>query len=299
MGIKDFFKVKVNDSTIAELGKPIKLEDLRNKKICIDASYVIYNSVLAMPDINFLTDKKGRSTTHIKVILNKVLQLAKFGIHQLWIFESAIKNPLKFKTLEKRRIARLNSKKSFVLTSEHINEIKELLQYLGIPYIQAPDEIENEQYAAFLTSPFCGKKQPFCDYVLSGDSDVLIYAGNLLRPCKNNKLKTNYCTYELTSLLEKMGITLEQLRIMAVLLGTDFNEKTKGIGPKRVLSRVINGQYQLNEEQIKILEFFNKPIESCETKLISNKYNEEKVLAFLEERNFNIDNISKILKVLK
>jgi flap endonuclease-1 len=63
---------------------------------------------------------------------------------------------------------------------------------------------------------------------------------------------------ELSATLERLSLTRDQLIDMAILIGTDFNEGVKGIGPKRALSLV--GEYGsleviVKEKRIPLLEW--------------------------------------------
>ena len=73
MGIKDFLNVKVDDTKIADLAEKIEWKQLTGKKIAVDAMNVIYSSMNVNHEKFILTDKNGRSTKHIAIILRKIL----------------------------------------------------------------------------------------------------------------------------------------------------------------------------------------------------------------------------------
>jgi flap endonuclease-1 len=147
---------------------------------------------------------------------------------------------------EMRKYAARTSK----LTKEMISDIKELLDALGIPIIQAPSE--GEAQAALLVK----NKDAYAS--LSQDADSLLFGCPLVvknltlsgRKKLPNKLSYNEITPELISLsdtLNTLEITQDQLIIIAMLTGTDYNiGGIKGIGHKTALKLV--KEYGAKEE---------------------------------------------------
>src|SRR5271165_2438885 len=145
MGVDNFFKITFKQNgesrTIAELGRKVALKHFKNKRVCVDASGMIYNAILAMEYLHSLTDKTGRITAHINTIFNKIIQLDNEGIEQIWIFDSPEPNELKRQALERRaeRKAKAeasgNQKTAYKLNKEHVEDIQNLLRYMGKMYI--------------------------------------------------------------------------------------------------------------------------------------------------------------------
>lgn len=189
MGVDNFFKITFKQDgesrVIGELGRKVALKRFKKQRICIDASGMIYNAILAMEYLHSLTDKSGRITAHINTIFNKIIQLDNEEIEQIWIFDSPEPNELKRHALERRAARRAkaeadgNQKTAYRLNKEHVEDIQNLLRYMGKMYITAPPGIEAEQYGAFMTKG--SKDTRFCQYMISADSDVLCFGGNLLR----------------------------------------------------------------------------------------------------------------------
>ncbi len=68
--------------------------------------------------------------------------------------------------------------------------------------------------------------------------------------------------------LAQLGITREQLIDLAILVGTDFNDGVKGIGPKKALKAVKGGKIEELRSQVEdfdeIKELFMDPAVSDE-----------------------------------
>ena len=97
------------------------------------------------------------------------------------------------------------------LTREMVAEAKELLRLLGIPTVQAPSEGEAQ----------CAHMARRGDVwaAASKDYDTLLFGAPRV-------------------LLARWGITRNGLVDLALLVGTDFNDGVKGIGPKKALKLV-------------------------------------------------------------
>jgi flap endonuclease-1 len=128
------------------------------------------------------------------------------------------------------------------LTKEMISDVKELIEALGCPVVQAPSE--GEAQAAILVK----NKDAYAS--LSQDADSLLFGCPLVvknltlsgRKKLPNKLSYDAITPELISLkdtLESLEITQDQLIALSMLIGTDYNiGGIKGIGPKTALKLV-------------------------------------------------------------
>jgi flap endonuclease-1 len=142
--------------------------------------------------------------------------------------------------LEKGDLQKAKSKaqQTSRVTSEIIEQSKQLLEALGIPHIQAPSE--GEAQASYMV------KKGDAYAVGSQDFDCLLFGAPLLirnlTSSEKRKLpnKQAYTTVHpdcihLEPGLQKLGISREQLVDIAILLGTDFNEGVRGYGPKKSL----------------------------------------------------------------
>lgn len=197
MGIQNFSQfLKKNGHKTKEL----KLSDeYKNKTIGIDASIMIHQVSLPMKYTN-LTDSKGNDTTAINTILQKIVNLLKFNIKIVCIFDSKTPHRLKLNELRKRKknkdrsIKKLQDKKednkskeklkkiNFKITDKLLTDIKTLLTMLGVTIVESPDGYDAEHYAA------CLNKRGLIDYFLTTDTDYLVFGGNgMLVPIKKRK----------------------------------------------------------------------------------------------------------------
>jgi flap endonuclease-1 len=127
------------------------------------------------------------------------------------------------------------------MTEGILSQSKALLAALGIPVVQAPSEGE-AQAAAMVCAD-----QAFA--VGSQDFDSLLFGAPLLirnltssekrkLPGKQAFVKVHAEVIRLEDGLQALGITRPQLVDMAILMGTDFNEGVKGLGPKKSLAAI-------------------------------------------------------------
>lgn len=315
MGIKQFFKIKVinknsdfNGKVISQIGETVKASKLKEKfngkKICNDASLIIYQSILALKNINSLTDNEGNTTVHINIIFNKIIQQAQAGIIQIWIFDSAIPNPMKSKELAKRKEKREKAAKDgkekieYKLNKQHVEDIQFLLNNLGIMYIVAPPGIEAEQYGACLTKGPINDR--FCKYMISSDSDVLFFGGNLLRisseKSSTGKTKsTIYQTFDLDELLNEIDLTYDDFLKMGVAMGSDWNEKAPNVGPATIMKKIKDVYITPSMENA--INYYKSDFTNKlgEAEINQGIYNREKILEFLSKKKFNIEKIEKRL----
>lgn len=315
MGVHDLFKVPVSNEehdhyseTLGEIGEKIDLKNLEGHRICIDASDYIYNSLLAMAHVDTLTDSEGRPTAHILRIFNVVQMLHKAKAKQIWVFDSAKPNKFKKFEQEKRKLRREQGaskgqeKQAFVITGDIVNDIKKLLYFMGVTYLEAPEGIEAEHYGAYMTSGDIGQR--FCTYMLSADSDVLAFGGNLLRhtteksPSGKSK-KTVYRVYELDDVLSALDVDYDEFLKICVALGTDFQSaKIKGVGPKTVTAKVKQGKISYDEELTSVMDYLRSKPPANGADLQENKLDPTGLREFLLARNFKEDRINTAIEIM-
>ena len=281
MGVKKFFEIVIRNilsnldgKKLCDLGKDVVLEDLAGERIVVDASTMIYQSLLALQFVKSLTDSSGKPTGHINTIFNKVMMIKDAGLEQVWIFDSPEPNELKKRELEERaerRAKATDEKQAFRMTSEHVKDIQKLLKYMGILYIVAPP---------------------------GGDSDVLMFGGNLLRPmtkrsASGKSKKTVYATYDIDTILKGFNITREQLVTMGVSMGSDFAPKTSRVGPSNVQTLLKRKKLVLTAEQQTAHDYFMSDIEMQSADLVKNEFDKKGLISFLAKRGFSEDRITK------
>lgn len=300
MGIKNFFKIVHEGIEMESLGDVKELREFAGKDICIDASWVIYSSLLALSHVGALSDEKGNPTGHINNVIQRVIMYRREGLQQLWIFDNPERNPMKaeeYAQREERRRKSDNEKAQFRMTSKHVRQIIKLLGFMGISYIVAPPGVEAEHYGA------CLCKAGLCNMMLSGDSDVLVFGGKLLRqykvktPGKKTK-KTVYQLYDPDIIMGEYELSERQFAEVAVALGSDFAPKVRGIGPKTVIKRVINGNIAFDKQQEKVVDYIIESVKMCPEDLHESDFDEERFKNYLLRRGFDEERIEKFIKEL-
>jgi flap endonuclease-1 len=235
------------------------LEDLAGRSIAIDAFNTLYQflSMIRQPDGTPLMDRDGRVTSHLSGLFYRSAALLELGIKPAYVFDG--KPPeLKKKTIETRKAAKVEAEKEWKkaleegdlkkalskatrtskLDQDMIEESISLLDALGIPWIKAPSEGEAQMsHMARRGDVWAGASQDF-DAILFGTPTLvrnLTLAGKRRLP-SGRTVDVFPEVVTLGEVLSALEVTREQLVDMGILIGTDFNEGTKGIGPKKSLA---------------------------------------------------------------
>jgi flap endonuclease-1 len=241
----------------------VNLKDLGGKWIAVDANGELYQflALIRKRDGSPLTDAQGRITSHLIGLLYRSTRLiSDFGIKLVFVFDG--KPPLlKKEEIERRQevkerflreyeaakargelaVAFSKSVMTSRLTPDMIEDAKNLLNLLGIPYVQAPGE--GEAQAAFMAARgdvwAVGSKD--YDSLLFGAPRLVRFmtiSGKEFLPSKGKFRPLKPEVIQAETMLAHYGITREQLIDLAILVGTDFNRGIKGIGPKTALKLV-------------------------------------------------------------
>ena len=171
----------------------IKVEELSGQRVAIDGYNVLYQFLTSIrqADGSLLTDSEDRVTSHLSGILFRFSKLVENGLKLCIVFDG--KPPaLKKNILEERRqrkikaqieweaaieagdieTARTKAQQTTRLDPNMITESKNLLDLLGIPWVDAPSEGE-AQVASLLN-------QGMVDYGASQDFDTLLYGAPIM-----------------------------------------------------------------------------------------------------------------------
>ncbi len=240
----------------------ISFKDLHDRIIVIDAHNVVHQflSSIRQRDGTPLKDSTGQITSHLSGLLHRTANLVDARIRPVYVFDGK-PHLLKARTIEERRKrkesaekewkeaidagdlkkARTKAQQTSRVTDKIIQQSKELLSALGIPYIQAPSEGETQaSYMVKKGDGYAVGSQDF-DCLLVG-SPLLIrnltLSGRRKLPGKEKYVKVYPNQIRLEPNLKSLGISHKQLVDMAILIGTDFNDGVKGIGPKKSLNLI-------------------------------------------------------------
>lgn len=296
--------------------KTASIPDLSGQRFAVDAYNTIYQflSSIRQPDGTPLQDFKGNVTGHLTGIFYRNCRLLENGVRPIYVFDG---KPPGFKSdvlgeraerkkeaearwktaLEKGNVeeARKAAQQTSRLTPKMVGEAKELLSYMGIPVIEAPSEGEAQASQMVIEGS--------ADAVASQDMDCLLFGAPLL--LRNLSIggrrklpgKSEYVDVEpefiaLDDALSTLGVTRQQLIWMGILIGTDFDEGVKGIGPKKAL-KIVKECGSLEEaaakagaaDQLALFSsverfFLNPPVEKG-VKAAFGRMHSEKVIRFL------------------
>ncbi len=310
--------------------KEIELSELKGKVIAIDAHNTLYQflSIIRQRDGTPLIDSRGEITSHLSGFLYRTTNLIEEGIKPVYVFDGI---PPQFKSavLEERKKIRVeafekweeakakgeeeafkHAQASSRIKGSMIDDAKKLLDLMGIPVVQAPSE--GEAQAAFMVQnkdAYAAGSQDY-DALLFGASVVV---RNLAATGKRKLPKGAYVDVkpEIIALekgLLKLEISREQLIDIALLIGTDYNEGIKGIGPKKALKLIkkhgsVEGALaELNvdiENLAEIKSLFTNPDVTSDYDLKWNKPEREAIMKFLcAEHDFSEERVSKAVERL-
>ena len=301
--------------------KEISFKELKGRRIAIDAMNALYQfmAIIRQRDGELLQDSKGRVTSHISGLFYRTINLLEYGIFPVYVFDGEPPK-LKEKTLEKRKEAKekaisklkrakIEGKEEEIrkyaqatvrFTGNMIEESKRLLEYMGIPYVQAPSEGEAQASHMTMKGDVWATGSQDFDSLLFGAPRLirnLTISGRRKLPGKDVYREILPEIIFLDECLEKNGITREQLVEIGILVGTDFNEGIKGIGPKKALNMVKNGEFK-NYEEIK--EIFLTPEVTDDYSIKFKDPSENQIIEFLcEERDFSHERVKRALERLK
>lgn len=301
---------------------PLEFQDLRGRVIAVDALNSLYQflSSIRQPDGTPLMDSRGNITSHLSGLLYRTNRLVELGIKPVYVFDGE-PPALKKKEIEDRREikrgaerewqkalseGRLEDARKFAgrtsrFTDEMLKDSKNLLDYMGIPHVQAPSE--GEAQCAYI----CSRGDAWA--VGSQDYDALLFGCPRLVKGLTLSGKFELSIIHLDKLLRGLDISREELIDIAILVGTDFNEGVKGIGPKKALKAVKEkkqGELDIGFNFDEVRSIFLNPKTTDEYEIIWREPDRESLKRFLcKEHDFSenrvdkaTDNLKKALKEL-
>jgi flap endonuclease-1 len=316
-----------------ELKEKIELETLKNKRLGFDAFNTIYQFITTIRSIDGtpLTNEKGEITSHLNGIFYRITNILSQGIKPVFVFDG-VSHKLKDKTKQERRDRRTTAKEKYdlaidqgdaenahkygkqsqTITENIIKESKELLEAFGVPCMTAPGEAEAQ--ISVMT------KNGLFDYTVSQDYDCLLFnSPNILRNINvtgkrkvvSRNIYVDSYPYVINTqkIIKDLEITHRKLIWLSILIGTDFNKKIEGVGPKTALKLV--KKYNEFEDIIEYLEqknkeitfnykevenIFLKPNVDMSIKYETPEINKEKIYQILVDKsNFDEERVKKHL----
>ena len=243
--------------------RTLALEDLRGKRLAVDANGELYQflALIRLRDGTPLKDSSGRVTSHLSGLFYRTTRLiTDYGIELVFVFdgkppslkagEIARRRSIKERydaehaaALESGDLAKAYSKATMTsrLTREMTAEARELLRLMGIPVVQAPSEGEAQASHMAARGTVWAAASKDYDCLLFGAPRLLRFltiSGKEFLPSKGGFRPITPELIETASLLAHYNLTREQLVDVSILVGTDFNEGIRGIGPKKAIKLV-------------------------------------------------------------
>lgn len=328
--------VNLKDLIPDKAKQEIDLKALKGYTVALDGYNMLYQFLAAIrqPDGTPLIDSKGNITSHISGLFYRTINLIEEGVKPIYVFDG--KPPeMKKKEIEDRinrrqqyaekyqkakqegkiEEAKKYAQASTSLSNKMVEDAKQLLTYMGIPWVQAP--ADGEAQAAYMAKKgdvYAAGSQDY-DSLLFGSPKLLrnlAITGKRKLPNKEEYIEIKPELINLNDMLKTLEISREQLIVIGILLGTDFNpDGVKGYGPKTALKYVkehkdpikaLNSLKIENEDVdvMKIYEYFLNPPSNTNYKIEWKDPNEEKILDMLvKEHDFNEDRVKKALERLK
>jgi len=310
------------------------LKALKGASFAIDASIEIHQflALVRKRDGSLFTDSHGRVTSHLIGLLTRTSRLmADFDMKPVFVFDGK-PNQLKRRTIEMRREARKKAEVEYVeavskkdyakawskavmtgrVTGSVLDDSKRLLTLMGIPWLEALEDAEAQaSYMAARGDVWA---------VGSKDYDCLLYGAPILAryltltgrewlPAQQRSRPLIPELIKLSENLTLLGITREQLVNIAILVGTDFNQGVKGVGPKKALKLVQDYgsieqmpkeiRSKLTEDLNDVRQVFLKPRVVEKYVLKRSSPDRDGLVKFLsEERGFNKERVERLTERL-
>ncbi|KAG1763626.1 PIN domain-like protein [Suillus occidentalis] len=198
------------------------IKTLFGRKVAIDASMSIYQFLIAVrqKDGEMLTNDAGETTSHLMGFFYRTIRIVENGIKPAYVFDGKppeLKSGVLSKRFERREEAKEEgeeaketgtaedvdrlSRRTVKVTKEHNEECRRLLKLMGIPVIVAPSEAEAQ-----------------CAELARGGKPI--------------------SEINLQKALEGFEMDMSQFIDLCILLGCDYLEPIRGVGPKSALKLI-------------------------------------------------------------
>ncbi len=225
---------------------------LAGRRLAVDAYNAIYQflATIRQRDGQPFTDPSGRPTSHLIGVFYRTTALLGQGVLPVWVFDG--KPPdLKAGTLRARFVAKERAESEWKealaagdletakrkaaatsrLTRGMAEECQELLTALGVPVVRAPSEGEAQAAAMAAADQVWAAASEDYDCLLFGAPRLV--RGLAARGQRNGAPGAQ--VIDRAELLSSLGVSSEELLLIGLIVGTDFNDGAPGFGPKKAL----------------------------------------------------------------
>ncbi|KAG1732395.1 PIN domain-like protein [Suillus paluster] len=229
------------------------IKTLFGRKVAIDASMSIYQFLIAVrqKDGEMLTNDAGETTSHLMGFFYRTIRIVENGIKPAYVFDGKppeLKSGVLSKRFERREEAKEEgeeaketgtaedvdrlSRRTVKVTREHNEECRKLLRLMGIPVIVAPSEAEAQ----------CAELARGGKVYAAGseDMDTLTFNAPILyrHLTFSEAKKAPISEINLSKALEGLEMEMPQFIDLCILLGCDYLEPIRGVGPKSALKLI-------------------------------------------------------------
>ncbi|EKM51798.1 uncharacterized protein PHACADRAFT_102664 [Phanerochaete carnosa HHB-10118-sp] len=233
--------------------KEHEIKTLFGRKVAIDASMSIYQFLIAVrqKDGELLTNDAGETTSHLMGFFYRTIRMVDNGIKPLYVFDGKppeLKSGVLSKRFERREEAKEDeeeaketgttedvdrfSRRQVKVTREQNEECRRLLTLMGVPWVVAPSEAEAQ----------CAELARGGKVYAAGSEDMDTLTFNsaiLLRHLTFSEArKAPISEINLEKVLEGLEMSMSQFIDLCILLGCDYLEPIKGVGPKSALKLI-------------------------------------------------------------
>ncbi len=228
---------------------------LAGRLLAVDGNNAVYQflATIRQRDGQPFSDPEGHVTSHLIGVLYRTTSLLAQGVRPVWIFDGQPPE-LKAGTLSARfrakeraesewkeavargdwETARRKASATSRFTRPMAAEAIELLQALGVPTVQAPSEGEAQAARMAADGRVWAAGSEDYDSLLFGAPRLV--RGLAARARSGDQPAAQLVVRE--KLLGELGISGEELILLGLIVGTDFNDGAKGFGPKKGLKLV-------------------------------------------------------------
>ena len=233
------------------------MKSLHGRKIAIDASMAIYQFMIAVrtggsnnPSV-MLTNDDGDPTSHIQGMFNRTIRFVTEGVKPVFVFDGkppTFKSGELLKRREKREKAQAaltaatedgdleeqdKQSKRLVRAGHKENEdCKKLLRLMGVPVICAPCEAEAQAAALAKAGLVYATGTEDMD-ALTFATPVLLRKMTFANASKSTVQQMNYA-----KAIEGLELTHAQFVDLCIMMGCDYCDTIRGIGPKTALKLI-------------------------------------------------------------
>lgn len=229
------------------------IKTLFGRKVAIDASMSIYQFLIAVRqrDGEMLTNDAGETTSHLMGLFYRTIRIVENGIKPAYVFDGKppeLKKGVLAKRFERREEAKEEgeeaketgtvedmdrlSRRTVKVTKEHNEECRRLLRLMGIPVVVAPSEAEAQ----------CAELARGGKVYAAGseDMDTLTFSAPILfrHLTFSEAKKQPISEINLKAALDGLDMDMSQFVDLCILLGCDYLDPIRGIGPKSALKLI-------------------------------------------------------------